>query len=173
MKSRNLEHECEIDLEILGKRIGGGCRDLHEDAYNSDSRVDTWLLVMLFWQLEKTCPPRPNTGYANSIGNSSTFSWLCLKILSWKTCHWSVINSTGASPDVDHGTENGQRFHVRTHKLNARIHKKHAYWRPQTPDATPRRLKTYAATTADANFGSHREIMSGRAEAAGPQLLST
>jgi len=32
MKSRNLEYECEIDLEILGKRMRDGFRDLGEDA---------------------------------------------------------------------------------------------------------------------------------------------
>jgi len=32
------------------------------------------------------------------------FLGFALKILSWKTCHWSVINSTGASPDVDQRT---------------------------------------------------------------------
>jgi len=145
MKSRNLEHECEIDLEILGKRIGGGCRGLHEDAINSDSRVGTCSFGSVVLTTREDMP-------------TATEYWLCK--FNWKFEYFflallenSVLENLSLVSDKFHRSEPGcgprnrewaTRFHVRTHKLNARIHKKHAYRRPQTPDVTPRQLKTDA-----------------------------
>lgn len=120
---------------------------------------------VILGNLQKTYPPRPNTGYANSIGNSWSFSWLCLKILSWKTCHWSVINSTGASPDVDQ----------RTVKLDTKSTRNTLMAAPKTRGDTERIDNGCTAHGCMLRSKLHQfsRNHSRECEAAGLQLLST
>jgi len=174
MKSRNLEHECEIDLEILGKRIGGGCRGLHEDAFNSDSRVDTCLFDSVVLTTREDMP-------------TATEYWLCK--FNWKFEYFflallenSVLENLSLVSDKFHRSEPGCGPRNREWATFSRTHAQTARGNPQetrllaAPDTRRDTATTENARVVrrgDANVGSHREIRSGRAEAAGPQLLST
>jgi hypothetical protein len=118
MKSRNLEHECEIDLEILGKRIGGEGRDLLEDAPWGRFRRILWCYI---GQSPKDIP-------------TATEYWLCK--FNWKFLEFflallenSVLENLSLVSDKFHrsepgcGSENSETGH--------KIHKKHAYGGPK------------------------------------------
>jgi hypothetical protein len=116
---------------------------------------------------------------------TATEYWLCK--FNWKFEYFflallenSVLENLSLVSDKFHRSEPGCGPRNREWATFSRTHAQTERENPQETRllAAPDTRRDTATTenvraTADANFDSHREIMNGRTEAAGPRLLST
>jgi len=166
-----------MNAKLTWKFLEKGCAMGFEiSARTQRGRVRLGLMVNSVPRQSR--PSRSNTGFNDWMQiqlEIRVYLGFALKILSWNTCHWSVINSTGASPEVE--TADSARDSTGESDREPLSPRETRWRRPQRPDGEFPSIdnisvRTDGGAVVCANLGNLQEVIRGGPGPPGRLLLT-